>query len=129
MERAGKKTPCIPFADHPCRCYNVLVISPKETSAVKLSREQVLHIAELAKLGLTEEETERFTEQLSAILDYAEMLNRLDTSAIPPTAQAIYQRNVTRPDEVRGSLSPEEILANAPRREGNYFQVKAILEE
>ena len=96
---------------------------------MKLSREQVLHIAELAKLGLTEEETERFTEQLSAILDYAEMLNRLDTSAIPPTAQAISQRNVTRPDEVRGSLSPEEILANAPRREGNYFQVKAILEE
>ena len=98
-------------------------------SAVKLSREQVLHIAELAKLGLTEEETERFAEQLSAILDYAEMLNRLDTSAIPPTAQAISQRNVTRPDEVRGSLPPEEILANAPRREGNYFQVEAILEE
>jgi len=96
---------------------------------VKLSREQVLHIAELAKLGLTEEETERFAEQLSAILDYAEMLNRLDTSAIPPTAQAIFQRNVTRPDEVRSSLSPDEILANAPQREGNYFRVKAILEE
>lgn len=96
---------------------------------MKLSREQVLHIAELAKLGLTEEETERFAEQLSAILDYAEMLNRLDTSAIPPTAQAIFQRNVTRADEVRGSLSPDEILANAPQREGNYFQVKAILEE
>ena len=96
---------------------------------MKLSREQVLHIAELAKLGLTEEETERFAEQLSAILDYAEMLNRLDTSAIPPTAQAIFQRNVTRPDEVRSSLSPDEILANAPQREGNYFRVKAILEE
>lgn len=96
---------------------------------MKLTREQVLHIAELAKLGLTEEETERFTEQLSTILDYAERLNRLDTSAIPPTAQAIFQRNVTRPDVVRGSLSTEEILANAPRREGNYFQVKAILEE
>lgn len=95
---------------------------------VKLSREQVLHIAELAKLGLTEEEVERFAEQLSDILDYAEILNRLDTSAIPPTAQVIYRRNVTRPDEVRESFSPEDILANAPHREGNYFKVKAILE-
>ncbi len=110
------------------RCYNVFITWPEEMNVVRLSREQVLHIAELAKLGLTEEETDRFAEQLSAILDYAEMLNRLDTEAIPPTAQTIYQRNVTRADEVRSSLPPEEILANAPRREGNYFKVKAILE-
>jgi aspartyl-tRNA(Asn)/glutamyl-tRNA(Gln) amidotransferase subunit C len=95
---------------------------------VKLSREQVLHIAELAKLGITEEETERFAEQLSEILDYAEILNRLDTSAIPPTAQAITQRNVTRPDEVRPSLTPAEVLANAPQRQDDYFRVKPILD-
>lgn len=95
---------------------------------MKLSREQVLHIAELAKLGISEEETELFAEQLSAILDYAEMLNRLDTEAIPPTAQAIHRRNVTRPDEVCPSLTPDEVLANAPQRQDGYFKVKPILE-
>jgi aspartyl-tRNA(Asn)/glutamyl-tRNA(Gln) amidotransferase subunit C len=98
------------------------------TQVLKLSREQVLHIAELAKLGITEEETDLFAEQLSEILDYAEMLNRLDTSAIPPTAQVVALRNITRPDEVRPSLTPDEVLANAPQREDNYFQVKPILD-
>ncbi len=95
---------------------------------MKLTREQVLHIAELAKLSLTEQETELFAEQLSEILEYAQQLNELDTDAIPPTAQAIYQRNVMRPDEPRPSLTPDEALANAPRRKDGYFQVKAILE-
>ena len=95
---------------------------------MKLSREQVLHIAELAKLGITDEETECFAEQLSSILDYFEMLNRLDTEAIPPTAQVIDMRNVTRPDVVEASMSPEQVLANAPRREGDQFQVQTILE-
>jgi aspartyl-tRNA(Asn)/glutamyl-tRNA(Gln) amidotransferase subunit C len=96
---------------------------------MRLTREQVLHIAELAKLGITEEETERFAQQLSAILDFAEVLNRLDTAAIPPTAQVITQRNITRPDEVRPSLTPAEALANVPQREGDYVRVRAILEE
>lgn len=95
---------------------------------MKLSREQVLHIAELAKLGITEEETELFAEQLSEILDYAEMLNRLDTDAISPTAQAIHICNVTRADKVRPSLTPEQALANAPQRQGDHFKVKPILE-
>ncbi len=95
---------------------------------MKLDREQVLHIAELAKLTLTEHETELFAEQLSAILEYAEQLNELDTEAIPPTAQAIYQRNVMRPDAAGPSLTPDEALANAPHRKDDYFQVRAILE-
>jgi aspartyl-tRNA(Asn)/glutamyl-tRNA(Gln) amidotransferase subunit C len=95
---------------------------------VRLTREQVLHIAELAKLGLTGEETELFAEQLSEILDYASMLNRLDTESIPPTAQAIGRVNVLREDVVQPSLSPEEALANAPQRRNDYFQVKPILE-
>lgn len=95
---------------------------------MKLSREEVLHVAELAKLGITEEETEQFTEQLSEILDYFDMLTRLDTETIPPTAQAIRMRNVTRPDEVESSLSPEEALKNAPEREGKFFRVEPILE-
>ena len=63
----------------------------------QLSREQVLHIAELAKLELSEEETALFAQQLSEILEYAAKINDLDTDAIPPTAQAIPMRNVTRP--------------------------------
>lgn len=96
---------------------------------MKLSREQVLHIAELAKLGLTEEETEQYAEQLSAILDHAEVLNGLDTDAIPPTAQVIALSNVTRPDVVRPSLTPGEVLANAPRRQDDYIKVMPILDE
>jgi aspartyl-tRNA(Asn)/glutamyl-tRNA(Gln) amidotransferase subunit C len=95
---------------------------------MKLSREEVLHIAELAKLGITEEEIDLFGEQLSEILDYFEMLNRLDTEAIPPTAQAIDVRNVTRSDDVGASMTPEQVLANAPRRQEDYFRVKPILE-
>ena len=93
-----------------------------------LTREQVLHIAELAKLELTEAETELFAEQLSEILDYAQMLNRLDTDDIPPTAQVLNQRNVLREDDVRPSLPVDSVLADAPSRQGNYFEVKPILE-
>jgi aspartyl-tRNA(Asn)/glutamyl-tRNA(Gln) amidotransferase subunit C len=95
---------------------------------VKLTRDQVLHIAELAKLGLTEEETQLFAEQLSEILDYASVLDCLDTESIPPTAQAIRRVNVLREDTVCPSLSPEEALANAPQRRGDFFEVKPILE-
>lgn len=95
---------------------------------MKLTREQVLHIAELAKLGLTEQETELFAEQLSEILDYASILDQLETESIPPTAQAIRRVNVLREDVVGLSLSPEETLANAPQRRDDYFQVKPILE-
>jgi len=95
---------------------------------MKLRRDEVLHIAELVKIALTEEETERFAEQLSEILAYAEKLNQLDTDAIPPTAQAIYRRNVTRPDVAQPSLSPEEALANAPQRQDGFFRVRPILE-
>ena len=94
----------------------------------KLDRGTVLHIAELAKLGLSDAETEQFAEELSEILAYFEMLNRLDTSAIAPTAQPIVMRNVTRADVVRPSMSPDEALANAPARDGDYFKVKPILE-
>jgi aspartyl-tRNA(Asn)/glutamyl-tRNA(Gln) amidotransferase subunit C len=94
----------------------------------KLDRKQVLHIAELAKVALTEQEVERLAEQLSEILDYFEILDRLDTSAIPPTAQPLPLCNVTRPDEVEPSMTPDEVLANAPQREDGHFRVEPILE-
>jgi aspartyl-tRNA(Asn)/glutamyl-tRNA(Gln) amidotransferase subunit C len=93
-----------------------------------LSRDQVLHIAELARLGLTEAETTLFCEQLSAILEYAEQLNDLDTGAIPPTAQVLSLRNVLREDEPWPCLTQEEALANAPAQQDGYFKVRPILE-
>ena len=94
---------------------------------MRLGREQVLHMAELAKLALTESETELFVEQLSEILAHFEVLNQLDTSAIPATAQTIHQRNVTRPDDCKPSLPTDQALATAPERDGQYFAVKRIL--
>lgn len=94
----------------------------------KLSLTEVETIAELAKLTLTEEEKVTFQEQLSAILAYAEMLQQIDTTNIPPTASALPLFNVMRPDEVRVSLSNEEALFNAPEAEDGSFKVRAVLE-
>lgn len=93
-----------------------------------LSREEVRHVAELAKLGLTEEEEGLFSEQLSAILDYAERLQELDTEDVPPTAHSIPIQNVMRDDEVTTSYPREDILANAPQSEQGSFKVQAVLE-
>ena len=95
---------------------------------MKLSREEVLHIARLARLGLTETEVDKLREQLSNILENFEILQQVDTSAIPPTAQSIALQNVMRNDEVASSLASSEILANAPRKEGDCFRVRAVLE-
>lgn len=95
-----------------------------------LTRVQVQHIAELAKLKLTEDEINRMTEQLSAILDYAVRLQALDTEAIPPTASVVPVRNVMRDDVVMPSMPRDEVLANAPDKseDGEFFRVRAILE-
>ena len=95
---------------------------------MKLSREEVLHIALLARLGLTETDVERFSEQLSNILENFEVLEQVDTSGVPPTAQSITLQNVMKDDEASTSLSPPEILDNAPKREGDFFRVRAVLE-
>ena len=89
---------------------------------------EVEHIAELARLGLTEEEKALYREQLSAILDYAAVLQRVDTSAIPPTAAVLPLRNVMRADVVEPSLPREDVLANAPDVHEGCFRVQAILE-
>ena len=95
---------------------------------MKLSREEVVHIALLARLGLSEEELEKFREQLSNILDNFEILQQVDTSNVPPTAYPIPLENVVREDETSPSLPQSEILANAPRQEESWFRVKAVLE-
>ena len=95
---------------------------------MKLSREEVLHIALLARLGLTDSDVETFREQLSNILENFEVLQQVDTGDVPPTAQSITLRNVMKDDEASTSLTPSEILANAPQKEEDFFKVRAVLE-
>ena len=94
----------------------------------KLSLEEVEHISDLARLGLSSAEKETFRDQLSAILDYADMLSQLDTTGVPPSASALPLSNVLRRDEVRPSLPVEEALANAPDADTDQFRVRAVLE-
>ncbi len=103
-----------------CRCYTWPIM--------KLNREEVLHIALLARLGLTEAEVNRLSEQLSNILENFEVLQQVDTTGIPPTAQSIPLQNVMKEDKVTPCLPQNQILANAPRKDGDFFRVKAVLE-
>jgi aspartyl-tRNA(Asn)/glutamyl-tRNA(Gln) amidotransferase subunit C len=94
---------------------------------MRLSREEVVHVAKLARLGLDDVEVERMQDQLSSILDHIGALAELDTDAIPPTAQVIALSNVWRDDTVAASLSREEVLANAPLQADGFFEVQTIL--
>jgi aspartyl-tRNA(Asn)/glutamyl-tRNA(Gln) amidotransferase subunit C len=95
---------------------------------MKLSYEQVRHIAWLARLGLSEEEVEKFSLQLSNILENFEILKQVDTANVPSATHTISLQNVFRKDDITDSYSQAEILLNAPRQEGNCFKVQAILE-
>jgi len=95
---------------------------------MKLSREKVEHIADLAKLELSDEEIGRYQAQLSAILAYFEDLQALDTDEIPPTATVLPLRSVTRADEVGSTLERGVALENAPEVEDGCFKVPAVLE-
>lgn len=96
---------------------------------MSLTPEQVRHIARLARLGLTEADVAKFSTQLSDILDYFERLNAVDTEDVPPTAYPLDLHNVMRDDLADPALDPEDALANAPQREGDYFRVRAVFEE
>ena len=95
---------------------------------MKLSRNQVEHVAELARLALSDEEKALYQEQLSAILEHFERLQELDTEAISPTASVLPLRNVMRDDEASPPFPREDILANAPAAEEGCFKVPAVLE-
>ena len=95
---------------------------------MSLTLAEVEHIAELARLSLTDTEKTLYREQLSTILDYAAILQQVDTSAIPPTATVLSLRNVMRPDQVAPSMPEGDVLANAPDVEEGCFRVRAILE-
>jgi aspartyl-tRNA(Asn)/glutamyl-tRNA(Gln) amidotransferase subunit C len=93
-----------------------------------LTLKEVEHIANLARLELTDEEKARYRQQLSAILDYFAQLRELDTSGIPPTSSVLPPRSALREDEPRPSLSLEELLRNAPDTEAGQFRVPPVLE-
>ncbi len=100
-----------------------------ERMIMKLKREEVLHIAALARVGVTDADVEKFQEQLSNILENFDVLKKLDTSQVATTAQSIELRNVIMNDEIQPSLSQADVLANAPQREGDFFKVKVVLED
>jgi aspartyl-tRNA(Asn)/glutamyl-tRNA(Gln) amidotransferase subunit C len=95
---------------------------------MKLSLEQVRHVAQLARLALTPEEERRYPGQLSAILEAMEQLNALDTRDVEPTSHASFGESVLREDRVKPSLGSDVAVANAPATVGTSFAVPKILE-
>jgi len=95
----------------------------------QLSSESVAHIARLARLQISPEESERFAVQLSAILEHVEAVRGLDTSGVPPTSHALDLRNVLREDTPRPCLDRADVLAGAPQAEDGRFRVPRILGE
>lgn len=94
-----------------------------------LTREEVLHVARLARVGVTDEDVTKFQNQLSQILDHFDVLRRIDTEDVPPTTHTLPLSNVMAQDDPRDSLSQEEVLENAPLDQDGYLRVRAVLEE
>ncbi|MNH78652.1 Aspartyl/glutamyl-tRNA(Asn/Gln) amidotransferase subunit C [compost metagenome] len=95
---------------------------------MSIQAKDVEHVARLARLNLTQEEKETFTEQLSAILQYAEKLNELNTDGVEATTHVLHLSNVMREDVVKESLPAEKVFLNAPDEEDGQFKVPAVLE-
>lgn len=92
-----------------------------------ITKEQVKHVALLARLGLSDEEVDFFGTQLGQILEHIDKISAVDTSKVKPMAHAVEMRNVFRDDEARPSLSQSDALANAPKAEGGGFVVPKIV--
>jgi aspartyl-tRNA(Asn)/glutamyl-tRNA(Gln) amidotransferase subunit C len=95
----------------------------------KLSEEEVKHVAALAKLSLTSQETAKFQKQLSAILDYVALLNEVKTDKVEPTSQVTGLENVFRKDERGTTLTQEEALSGVKEKHQGRFKIKAIFEQ
>ena len=96
---------------------------------MEISKEQVEHVAKLARLEVSENEKAMFARQLSAILTYMDQLKEVDTEGVEPTATVLPTENVFREDAVKPSLTQERALANAPDQADGFFRVPKILEE
>lgn len=99
------------------------------SGASGLGRDDVAHVAALARLSLAEDELDRFTAQLARVIDHARDVAALDVEGVAPTAHPLPLRNVLRPDEVRPSLPRAEVLAAAPEVEDGRFKVPRIVGE
>jgi aspartyl-tRNA(Asn)/glutamyl-tRNA(Gln) amidotransferase subunit C len=97
--------------------------------AGRITREEVEHVARLARLALTDVEIDALTGELGAILDHAADVSALETSDVPPTAHPLPLVNVLRPDEARPGLPRDEVLAEAPAAEDGRFRVPRVLGE
>ncbi|HMK99488.1 MAG TPA: Asp-tRNA(Asn)/Glu-tRNA(Gln) amidotransferase subunit GatC [Acidimicrobiales bacterium] len=95
----------------------------------KLSREDVVHVARLARIALSDDELDRYAEQLANVLEHAAAISALDTAGVAPTAHPLPLRNVMRPDEVVACLDRETVLSEAPEAEEGRFRVPPILGE
>ncbi|OCA82991.1 asparaginyl/glutamyl-tRNA amidotransferase subunit C [Bacillus sp. FJAT-27225] len=95
----------------------------------RISLDQVRHVANLARLEINDNEAERFSQQLGAIITFAEQLNELDTEGVEPTSHVLMMTNVLREDKAESGLPREQVLKNAPDRQDGYFRVPSILEE
>ncbi len=95
----------------------------------KITRDDVAHVAHLARLSLTEDELDRFTGQLAAVLDHARDVEALEIDDVPPTARPFPLVNVMRADEVGPTLQPDDVLSQAPAAEDDQFRVPPILGE
>ncbi len=95
---------------------------------MKLDREQVRHVANLARLSFSEDEEQRLRAQLSAILDAVDELSKVDTSGVEPTTSVLAGEGRARPDEVTGHLSTAQALGNAPQAVGTSFAIPRVIE-
>lgn len=98
------------------------------TKMSRISKDQVKHVAHLARLAITEEEAEKFTQHLDSIITFAEQLNELDTEGVEPTSHVLNIKNVLREDKATDGLPREEVLKNAPEQQDGQFKVPSILE-
>jgi len=96
---------------------------------MKISKDDVINVAELARLEFKEQELEKFTEQLGNILEYIEQLNDLDTDNVEPTSHVLDISTPLREDKVVEWLNTEEVLKNAPESEDNFFVVPQVIED
>lgn len=94
-----------------------------------ISKEDVIKVADLARLNLTDSEVTEYTDQLQKILKHVEDLEKVDTKGVEPTSFTVPLRQVFRKDEIRESLSPEEALKNAPSKVGTAFKVPKIISD
>lgn len=95
---------------------------------MKITKEEVLYVANLARLEMNEESIDKFARQIGTILEYVDTLNRVDTEGVSPTSHAIFLTNAFREDEIKEHLDREAALANAPEKEDENFVVPKVID-